>query len=134
MTATVCTTDSAFRKEDIEYTCQALKALCHPVRLEILALIGTHAFSVQEIAELVGLPQSTTSQHLAVLRGRDILTTRKSANRVYYQIRDPRVLGFVEMMSEVFADKRRTRMRRLLPEVGGREMPWPSSHSKAESM
>jgi ArsR family transcriptional regulator len=95
-----------FKNDEIEYTCQSLKAICHPVRLEILNLIGGNVLSVQEIAERVGLSQSTTSQHLAALRTRDLLVTRKSANRVYYKIRNPRLLEFIKMMGEIFANPR----------------------------
>ncbi len=102
-----------FDEGEIERTCLSLKAICHPVRMNILALLGNQALSVQEISELVALPQSTTSQHLAVLRGRELLMTRKRANRVYYQVRDPRLLDFIQTMNEVFAEACPRRVSRV---------------------
>ncbi|CAK0752023.1 hypothetical protein CCP3SC1_2000004 [Gammaproteobacteria bacterium] len=129
MVAPVYNDDSVFENDDIDYTCQSLKAICHPVRIEILALVGNNAFNVQEIAELVGLSQSTTSQHLAVLRARDLLVTRKIANRVYYQVRNPRLLEFIEMMNEVFANPRATRTHWSRPEVGMANISRTSVHA-----
>ena len=46
--------------------------------------------------------QSNISQHLAILREKGILITRKDANRVYYRVGDQRTLQLVAMMREVF--------------------------------
>jgi ArsR family transcriptional regulator len=78
------------KDEDIERTSRSLKAMSHPLRLKILCTLGDEEISVQEIAEYVGTSQSNISQHLAILRDKGILTSRKEANRVYYRVGDPR--------------------------------------------
>ena len=60
---------------------------------------------VQDIVDNVGTSQSNISQHLAILRDKDILATRKDANRVYYKISDPRLLQLIGMMREVFCTR-----------------------------
>jgi len=88
--------------EDIERASRSLKAMSHPLRLKILCTLGDEEVSVQEIVEHVGTSQSNISQHLAILRDKGILISRKDANRVYYRVGDSRTLRLVGMMREVF--------------------------------
>ena len=91
--------------EDIERTSRSLKAMSHPLRLKILCTLGDGEVSVQDIAEYVGTSQSNISQHLAILRDKGILTSRKEANRVYYRVGDNRTLRLLGMMREVFCNR-----------------------------
>ena len=86
----------------IERASNALKAMSHPLRLKILCILGDQEVSVQDIVELVGTTQSNISQHLAILRDKEVLVTRKDANRVYYRISDPRTLKLIALMRDVF--------------------------------
>jgi len=88
--------------KEIEQAAFALKAMSHPLRLKIMCVLGPSEMSVQDIVDLVGTTQSNISQHLAVLREKGVLCTRKDANRVFYRIADPRTLKLMEMMREVF--------------------------------
>jgi len=90
------------REEDILQAAQAIKAIAHPLRLKILCVLGDQEVSVQDIVEQVGTSQSNISQHLAILRDKGVLATRKDANRVYYRIGDLRTLKLVGMMRDVF--------------------------------
>jgi ArsR family transcriptional regulator len=90
------------RDEDIEQASQAIKAIAHPLRLKILCVLGDQEVSVQDIVDSVGTSQSNISQHLAILRDKGVLCTRKDANRVYYRIGDLRTLKLVGLMREVF--------------------------------
>ena len=90
------------KDEHIEQAAQALKAMSHPLRLKILCVLGDREVSVQDIVEQVGTTQSNISQHLAILRDKDVLRTRKDANRVYYRVGDARTLSLLGMMREVF--------------------------------
>lgn len=88
--------------EDIERASRSLKAMSHPLRLKILCTLGDQEISVQDIVEHVGTSQSNISQHLAILRDKGILFSRKDANRVYYKVGDTRTLRLIDMMREVF--------------------------------
>lgn len=90
------------KEEDIQQASQAIKAIAHPLRLKILCVLGDQEISVQDIVEHVGTSQSNISQHLAILRDKGVLSTRKDANRVFYRIGDLRTLKLVSMMREVF--------------------------------
>lgn len=87
---------------DIERASRSLKAISHPLRLKILCTLGEEEVSVQDIVDNVGTSQSNISQHLAILRDKGILVSRKDANRVYYRVSDARTLQLVGMMRAVF--------------------------------
>ena len=90
------------REEDIQQAAQAMRAIAHPLRLKILCVLGNREVSVQDIVEQVGTSQSNISQHLAILRDKGVLATRKEANRVFYRIDDLRTLKLIGMMRDVF--------------------------------
>ena len=90
------------KEEDIERASRSLKAISHPLRLKILCVLGDKEISVQDIVDHVGTSQSNISQHLAILRDKGILASRKDANRVYYRVGDSRTLRLISMMQEVF--------------------------------
>lgn len=90
------------RDEDIDRASRSLKAMSHPLRLKILCTLGDQEVSVQEIVERVGTSQSNISQHLAILRDKGILSSRKDANRVFYKVVDSRTLQLIGMMRNVF--------------------------------
>ncbi len=91
---------------EIMWAARCLKAMSNPLRLKILCVLGNAAISVQEIVEQVGSSQSNISQHLAILREKDIINFKKEANRVYYFIDDPRMLKLIAMMHDVFCNTR----------------------------
>jgi len=90
------------KEEEIQQAAEAMKAIAHPLRLKILCVLGDQEVSVQDIVDQVGTSQSNISQHLAILREKSVLATRKDANRVYYRISDLRTIKLVGLMREVF--------------------------------
>lgn len=90
------------KEEDILQAALAMKSIAHPLRLKILCVLADGELSVQDIVENVGTSQSNISQHLAILRDKGVLYTRKDANRVFYRIDDQRIIKLVGMMRDVF--------------------------------
>ena len=87
---------------DIDRASRSLKAMSHPLRLKILCTLGDREVSVQDIVDDVGTSQSNISQHLAILRDKGVLVSRKDANKVFYRIGDLRTLKLIGMMRDVF--------------------------------
>jgi ArsR family transcriptional regulator len=88
---------------DIDTASRALKAMAHPLRLKILCILGAHdEVSVQELVESVGTSQSNISQHLSILRDKNILISRKDANKVYYRLGEKSILHLIEAMQAAF--------------------------------
>jgi len=97
--------DLAGQQEQIETAARALKAMSHPLRLKILCVVSGQEVCVQDIVEAVGTSQSNISQHLAILRDKKVLQTRKDANRVYYRIADARTLQLIKLMRDLFCSQ-----------------------------
>ncbi|MFZ2406111.1 MAG: metalloregulator ArsR/SmtB family transcription factor [Methylobacter sp.] len=91
-----------YNDTDIAKAAHCLKAMSHPLRLKILCVLGSDSICVQQIVDQVGTSQSNISQHLAILREKNILGSKKEANRVYYFIDDARMLLLFKMMRDVF--------------------------------
>ncbi|MBI1897577.1 MAG: helix-turn-helix transcriptional regulator [Acidobacteria bacterium] len=71
------------------------QALAHPSRIAIVELLRDEGeVPVGRIYERLGLEQANVSQHLAVLRSKEIVTGRKDGNQVFYSLRD-RIIGKV---------------------------------------
>lgn len=86
---------------DLQATARMLKAAAHPVRLKVLCLVGTGEVGVGEIIEAVGIPQNALSKHLAVLRNKRLLTSRKAGARMLYRLADKRILRLLTGICEV---------------------------------
>lgn len=88
--------------QQIDDASRAMKAMSHPLRLKIVCVLGDQEVSVQDIVDQVGTTQSNISQHLALMREKGVLRTRKDANRVFYRLADVRMLGVISMVRDVF--------------------------------
>ena len=79
-----------------------LKALANDQRLLILCALLEGALSVGEINDRVDLSQSALSQHLGVLRVAGLVTTRRSAQTIYYGIAEGPALKVMEVLYDAF--------------------------------
>ncbi len=99
----ILTEDYSYTDVDIKQAAHAIKAMGHPVRLQLMCVLAAQGeVSVQDLVRAVGTTQSNISQHLSILRERDILSTRKEANKVYYQISDAKILQLMGLMRDTF--------------------------------
>ena len=78
---------------------EILKALAHPSRLEILYRLNKQdVCNVSKIQTNLGLPQSTISQHLKILKNAKILTSTKTGTIVCYKIKDKEILKIIDVL------------------------------------
>jgi DNA-binding transcriptional ArsR family regulator len=78
------------------------QALAHPTRIAILELLSAGELSAGSLIEKLGLEQANVSQHLGVLRGKQIVTGRRASNQVFYSVRDPLILEILALMRRYF--------------------------------
>jgi ArsR family transcriptional regulator, arsenate/arsenite/antimonite-responsive transcriptional repressor len=64
----------------------AFKAFADPTRLRILGLLASGEICVCNIHECLGIPQPTASRHLAYLRKKGLVLTRKEGLWVHYKL------------------------------------------------
>lgn len=91
-------------QEDLRrFKAEIFQALAHPTRIAIVELLRDHGETpVTALYEQLDLEQANVSQHLAVLRSKHIVVSRKEGNQVFYSLRD-RVLGKVlDLMRQFF--------------------------------
>jgi len=86
-------------KKYLKYS-EVFKALGHPVRLKIVDGLLSHTCNVGEIVEGLGLPQSTVSQHLGILRNRGIITPEKYGVKTCYTVSDPKVRRIIDCLNK----------------------------------
>jgi len=79
-----------------------LKALSNERRLKIVSTLYEGEKCVSELEQVVGLSQSALSQHLARLRRDEIVTTRRSAQTIYYSLQDSATKKVLACLYEVF--------------------------------
>lgn len=87
---------------NIDCTADVLKAIAHPTRLKILCTLNLQELQVQTLVEKTGTTQSNISQHLALMKERKILVTRRDANRIFYRIRDPQLVQLILLMRDIY--------------------------------
>jgi ArsR family transcriptional regulator, lead/cadmium/zinc/bismuth-responsive transcriptional repressor len=67
------------------------KAFANPTRLRILDLVAQHGYPTSDIHEQLSISIANLSQHLAVLKGAGIVTTRREGKKVYCYLALPEV-------------------------------------------
>jgi DNA-binding transcriptional ArsR family regulator len=79
------------------------QALGHRTRIAIVELLRDEGnVPVSRIHEQLGLEQANVSQHLAVLRSKLIVTSKKEGNQVFYSLRDPILGKVLNLMRQYF--------------------------------
>jgi DNA-binding transcriptional ArsR family regulator len=96
--------DEAVETELRELHARVCKAIADPKRLLIINLLRDGELSVGDICEELRVSQSNASQHLAMLRERDIVTSRRSGTTVYYALRSDKILQAIDLMREFVAE------------------------------
>jgi ArsR family transcriptional regulator len=78
------------------------QALAHPTRIAIIELLEGGELAAGELIEKLGMEQANVSQHLAVLRTKQLVVNRKAGNQVFYSVRDPLILKVLALMRRYF--------------------------------
>jgi ArsR family transcriptional regulator, virulence genes transcriptional regulator len=89
----------------LEKGARCLRVLAHPVRLWLIHILSQGERSVQELAKAVGASQSSVSQHLNLLRDKEIVVSRRAAQQVFYRLKDPRLLALTALTLELFCQE-----------------------------
>jgi DNA-binding transcriptional ArsR family regulator len=79
-----------------------LKAMSNPVRLMVLCQLAEGEKSVGELERGVDISQSALSQHLAVLRGRGLVASRRAGQQIYYTLDGAEAPALLAALYEVY--------------------------------
>ena len=84
------------------YQATVFQALAHPTRIAIVETLRDGELSAGALQARLGIEQANLSQHLAVLRAKQLVVTRKAGNQVFYTVRDPIILKVLALMRRYF--------------------------------
>ena len=87
--------------ENAENLARCLKAMAHPLRLKIILFLEDNEKSVGEIEGSVGSSQSNISQHLGIMRDKNLLISRKDRNQIFYSLKDTRILPLIKEICHI---------------------------------
>ena len=90
--------EARLRTRDFSREAEWLRALANPVRIKLLAAMTDKARNVRDLVEVTGLPQSTVSQHLRVLRKEGIVNATQSGREAHYDVAEPSVLQILRYL------------------------------------
>ncbi len=85
-----------------EFKAGVFQALGHSTRVAIVECLSRGEMSVSELCKEVEVEQANASQHLAVLRNKYLVESRKEGNQIFYRLRDPLLGEVLEKMREYF--------------------------------
>jgi DNA-binding transcriptional ArsR family regulator len=85
-----------------QFKADFFQALAHPTRIAIVEQLRAGELPAGVLIERLGIEQANASQHLAVLRAKNILINRKAGNQVFYSVRDPLIIEVLEVMRRYF--------------------------------
>ncbi len=74
-------------------------------RIKIIEALREGEKSVGELSETLGLRQANVSQHLAVMRSKGVLKTRKVRTSIYYSVSNPKIVQACDLMRQVLLEQ-----------------------------
>ena len=84
------------------FKAEIFQGLAHPTRIAIVEMLRDGEMSAGQLMERLGLEQANASQHLAVLRAKQIVVNRKEGNQVFYSLRDPVLVDVLDILKSYF--------------------------------
>src|SRR3989344_4398371 len=81
------------------------KVFSNSTRLEILNLLRDKEMSVTELIEKTKLSQSNISQHLSIMKYKDIVISDRKGKNIYYKLTNPKIIKAFDIIREVLAEK-----------------------------
>ena len=100
------------------FKAEIFHGLAHPTRIAMVELLRNGEMSAGQLIEQLGLEQANASQHLAVLRAKQIVVNRKEGNQVFYSLRDAALIEVLDILKRYFFSQLSQTMS-MLKEIRG---------------
>ena len=92
----------SLQEELRQFKAHVFQVLAHPTRIHIIECLRDGELPVGAIIERISVEPANASQHLAVLRSKELVVTRKDGNQVFYSLRDPLLTEVLDAMKKYF--------------------------------
>lgn len=107
-----------------QFKAQIFQALAHPTRIALVEILSEGELPAGKLIEQLGLEQANVSQHLAVLRSKQVVATRKVGNQVFYSLRDPVLSEVLGLLRRYFYSQLSESVT-MLEQIGHEEVNTP---------
>ncbi|HAJ95738.1 MAG TPA: transcriptional regulator [Actinobacteria bacterium] len=94
------------------------KTLSNPRRQAILDTLRSDEMTVSKLIEKTGISQANLSQHLAILRSKGVVRTRRDGNNIYYSLSNIKIIKAYDLISEVLEDSTNSREKAIREGIG----------------
>lgn len=88
-----------------ELHAEVCKIFSHPKRLQIIEALRDKELTVSEVVARLRIPKANVSQHLAVLRQKKVVATRREGLNIYYRIANPKIIQACDLMRQVLLEQ-----------------------------
>ena len=96
---------SQIRDELYQLHASVCKGFADPKRLILINALRNGEQSVKELCEVTGMAQTNASQHLAILKSKGLVISRRDGQRVYYTVTSPKINAALDLLLEVMAEQ-----------------------------
>jgi ArsR family transcriptional regulator len=87
-------------KKIADHVAEVLKAVAHPIRLQIIELLEKKEMCVGDIVKALGGKQAITSQQLNMMKDKGVLECRRDGAKVFYRIHNKNVIKLLHCVND----------------------------------
>lgn len=92
-------------KELYKIHAEMCKVFSNPTRLEILHLLRYDELSVTELIKKSKLNQANISQHLAIMKAKGVVVSRRDGKNVHYSLANPKIVKAFDIIRDALVEK-----------------------------
>jgi ArsR family transcriptional regulator, virulence genes transcriptional regulator len=89
------------------------KTIANPNRQAIINILRDKEMTVTELVNCTHISQANLSQHLAILRSKGVVNTRREGNNIYYSISNLKIIQAYDLISEVLEESYKTKNKTI---------------------
>ena len=101
-------------KELYEMHADFCKFMGNAKRIEILFLLGDGELCVEELANKMDVPLTNVSQHLAIMRDKGVVASRRAGTKIYYHLANQKTLQACILMREAMIERMEACVAKIL--------------------
>jgi len=92
-------------EEIYELQADVCKIFSNAKRMEIISMLKDREMSAGALLEKIVLSKANLSQHMAVLKAKGVILTRREGVNIYYRIANPKIIQACNLMREVLMEQ-----------------------------
>jgi len=82
--------------------CECLKTIAHPDRLRMIQILLKNDATVGSLAKACRIKHNMASEHLRIMKDRDLLDSTKKGREVFYKIKEKALSNIIKCIENKF--------------------------------